>query len=74
MKDVSHDEAMASVFRDDPEYAKAYVQQLIEDGEPGEIETAIRQLDGKSSKLLEQHLNQLLSTKSNNLHIQPSTN
>lgn len=74
MKDIAHDEAMASVFREDPKYAKAYVQHLLRDGEQDEIEVAIRQLDGESRKLLEQNLNQILSTKSNNLHIQPSTN
>lgn len=46
MKDVSHDEAIASVFREDPKYAKAYVQKLLKYGEVYEQEIAILQLDG----------------------------
>lgn len=61
MKDVYHDEAMASVFRDDPEYAKAYVQQLLKDGEPDDIEVAIRQLDGEQKALLENWLEKIWS-------------
>lgn len=61
IKDIAHDDAMASIFREDPEYAKAYVLQLLEDGEPVDIEVAIRQLEGEGKKLLEQHLNQLLN-------------
>lgn len=56
IKDIAHDEAMASVFREDPEYAKAYVQQLLEDGEPSEIEVAVRQLDGNLKAQLIKYL------------------
>ena len=62
MKDISHDEAMASMFKGDPEYAAAYVQQLLKDGEPFELESAIRQLDGEAKELLEQRLKQLPNT------------
>lgn len=65
IRDIVHDEAMASVFREDPEYAKAYVQQLLEDGEQSEIEVAIRQLDGEDKKLLEQRLKQMPSKRIN---------
>ncbi len=52
MKDIGHDEAMASVFREDPAYADFYVQQLLKDGEPSEIKTTIRQLEGKNREVL----------------------
>ncbi len=63
MKDIAHDEAMASVFREDPEYAKVFVQKLLENGKPSEIEVAIRQLDGEAKKLLENRLKQLPNEK-----------
>ena len=63
MKDISHDEAMTSVFREDPEYAEVYVQQLLKDGEPSEIEVTIKQLDGKIRELLELRLKQLLNAR-----------
>ena len=60
MKDISHDEAMASMFKGDPEYAAAYVQQLLKDGEAFELEAAIRQLDGEHRIDLKYHLLQLI--------------
>ncbi len=56
IKDIAHDDAMSSVFREDPEYAKAFVLKLLEDGEQSEIEVAIRQLDGGLKIVLEQSL------------------
>ncbi len=56
IKDIAHDDAMAFVFREDPEYAKVFVQKLLEDGEPSEIEVAIRQLDGEAKEVLLEHL------------------
>ena len=56
MKDISHNQAMASMFKEDPEYTAAYVQQLLKDGEPFELEAAIRQLDGDARDLLEKQL------------------
>ena len=62
-KDISHDEAMASIFKEDPEYSAAYVQQLLKDGEPFELETAIRQLDCEAKIALEERLKKLLNTR-----------
>ena len=62
MKDISHDEAMASMFKGDPEYAAAYVQQLLKDGDPFELEAAIRQLDGEAKVILQKRLKQFLDT------------
>lgn len=44
MKDRSHDEAMAEAFRDDPEYALELLNSILEDGEPGELLIALRQM------------------------------
>jgi len=51
-KDISHDEAMASVFKEDPAYAVFYVQQLLKNAEPSEIEVTIRQLGLIPSSLI----------------------
>ena len=60
MKDISHNQAMASMFKEDPEYTAAYVQQLLKDGEPFELESAIRQLDGEHRIDLKYQLLQLI--------------
>ena len=60
MKDISHDEAMSLLFKEDPEYAEAYVQELLKDGEPFELEIAIRQMDGEEKIKLQERLKQLL--------------
>jgi len=42
--DRSHDEAMAEVFRSDPDYAQALLNSILEDGEQGELLIALRQM------------------------------
>lgn len=44
MKDRSHDEALAEVFQKDPAYAVALLNSILEDGEPGELLIALRQM------------------------------
>lgn len=44
MRDRSHDEAMAEVFRDDPAYALELLDSILEDGEQGELLIALRQM------------------------------
>lgn len=44
MKDRQHDEAMAEVLRDDPAYAVDLLNNILEDGEQGELLIALRQL------------------------------
>lgn len=44
MKDRSHDEAMAEVFRNDPGYAADLLNSILEDGEQGELLIALRQM------------------------------
>lgn len=44
MKDRSHDEAMAELFREDPAFAAEYLNQLLQDGEPADLLVALRQL------------------------------
>lgn len=44
MKDRSHDEAMAELFREDPAFAAEYTAQLLRDGEPRDLEAAQRQM------------------------------
>ncbi|MBK7002490.1 MAG: putative addiction module antidote protein [Rhodoferax sp.] len=44
MKDRSHDEAMAELFRQDPAFAAEYINQLLQDGEPADLLVALRQM------------------------------
>jgi len=44
MKDKSHDEAMAELFRDDPQFAADYLNDLMLDGEPADLRVALRQI------------------------------
>jgi probable addiction module antidote protein len=44
MKDRSHDDAMAELFRDDPAFAAEYINQLLQDGEPTDLMVALRQM------------------------------
>jgi probable addiction module antidote protein len=39
-----HDESMAEIYRDDPEYAVEMLNSILEDGEPGELLIALRQM------------------------------
>ncbi len=56
MKDIGHDETMASALQEDPEYAKAYVQKSLRNAEQDEIEVVIRQLDEPYELGLHEHL------------------
>nr|VFJ44541.1 MAG: probable addiction module antidote protein [Candidatus Kentron sp. FM]VFJ54213.1 MAG: probable addiction module antidote protein [Candidatus Kentron sp. FM]VFK10192.1 MAG: probable addiction module antidote protein [Candidatus Kentron sp. FM] len=44
MKDRSHDEAMAEVFRDDPAYAAQLLNGILEEGDQGELMVTLRQM------------------------------
>lgn len=44
MKDRSHDDAMAELFRDDPALAAATLNALLADGDQGELLVALRQM------------------------------
>jgi probable addiction module antidote protein len=44
MRDRSHDEAMAEVFRDDPAYAVQLLNSILEDGDQSELLIALRQM------------------------------
>ncbi len=44
MRDISHDEAMAKVFAEDPAYAVTLLNSILEDGEQGELLVVLRQL------------------------------
>jgi probable addiction module antidote protein len=44
MKDRSHDEAMGELFQEDPTYALELLNSVPEDGEPGELLIALRQM------------------------------
>ena len=44
MKDRAHDDAMAEVFRKDPAYAVELLNNILEDGEQGELLIALRQM------------------------------
>lgn len=44
MKDRSHDEAMAELFREDPVFAVEYLNSVIEEGEQADLLIALRQL------------------------------
>lgn len=40
----NHDEAMAEIFQEDPAYALELLNSILEDGEPGELLIALRQM------------------------------
>lgn len=44
MKDRSHDEAMAEIYRRDPAYAAHMLDKILEDGDQAELLIALRQL------------------------------
>jgi DNA-binding phage protein len=44
MKDRTHDEAMAELFKQDPGYALELLNSILEDGEQGELPIALRQM------------------------------
>lgn len=44
MKDRSHDDAMAELFKDDPAFAAEYLTQLLQEGEPADLLLALRQM------------------------------
>jgi len=46
MRDRSHDEAMAEMYRADPEYAVQLLNSILEDGDQGELLVVLRQLAG----------------------------
>jgi DNA-binding phage protein len=44
MKDRSHEEAMVELFRDDPQFAADYLNDLLLDGGPADLLVALRQI------------------------------
>lgn len=44
MKDRSHDQAMAELFAQDPEFAAEYLNQLLQDGDPADLLVALHQI------------------------------
>ncbi|KQO80338.1 hypothetical protein [Rhizobium sp. Leaf262] len=44
MKDRSHDDAMADLFRDDPELAAATLDAILANGDQGELMVTLRQM------------------------------
>jgi probable addiction module antidote protein len=44
MKDRSHDEAMAQMYREDPAYAIALLNTILDDGDQAELLIALRQM------------------------------
>lgn len=74
MKDRSHDEAMAEVFRRDSGYAVELLNSILEDGDQGELLIALRQMAdafggvrsvAKSAELNPSQLYRTLSDKGN---------
>lgn len=74
MKDRSHDEAMAEVFRRDPGYAVELLNSILEDGDQGELLIALRHMAdafggvrsvAKSAELNPSQLYRTLSDKGN---------
>jgi probable addiction module antidote protein len=61
MRDRSHDEAMAEIFRKDPGYAVDTLNSILEGGDPGELLIALRHMTlafGGVSRIADQaHLN-----------------
>jgi probable addiction module antidote protein len=44
MRDATHDEAMAELFKEDPAYALELLNHILEDGEQGELLITLRQM------------------------------
>jgi probable addiction module antidote protein len=44
MKDRSHDESMADLFREDPDLAAATLDAILADGDQGELLVTLRQM------------------------------
>jgi probable addiction module antidote protein len=44
MKDRSHDDAMAQIYREDPAYAIALLNSILEEGDQAELLIALRQM------------------------------
>ena len=44
MKDRAHDDAMAELLRDDPDYAVQLLNSILEDGDQSELLIALRQM------------------------------
>ena len=44
MKDRSNDEAMADLFRDDPEFAAHFLDEILREGEQADLLIALRQM------------------------------
>jgi len=70
MKDRSHDEAVAELFRDDVQFAAEYLNELLRDCEPADLLVALRQIAqangglGAVAKQTELNANQLYRTLS----------
>lgn len=45
MKDRTHDEAMAELYREDPAYALQLLNSILEDGDQSELLIALRQME-----------------------------
>jgi len=44
MKDLSHDDAMATLFKEDPALAAATLDAILADGDQGELLVTLRQM------------------------------
>jgi probable addiction module antidote protein len=44
MKSRAHDEAMAELYRDDPEFALQVINNILEDGDQAELLIVLRQM------------------------------
>ncbi len=44
MKDKAHDESMAQLYRDDPDFAVAALNAILQDGDQAELMVVLRQL------------------------------
>lgn len=74
MKDISHDQVMQEVFRNDPEYAIELLNSILEDGDQAELLVALRQIAeafggvrkiAKSAEINPSQLYRTLSEKGN---------
>ncbi|MCL1824705.1 MAG: addiction module antidote protein [Betaproteobacteria bacterium] len=74
MRDRAHDTVMAEVFRNDPAYAVELLNNILEDGEQGELLIALRQMAeafggvrsvAKSAELNPNQIYRTLSEKGN---------
>ncbi len=44
MKDRAHDESMAELFGEDPAFATRYLNEILEEGDQGDLLIALRQM------------------------------